>query len=69
MRSSRATLEQIADPDNLRAALGKAARSDVIAFRENLAGSLAALRTGRRPALRTLTRWETNPGHRAARRR
>jgi hypothetical protein len=51
MKSCKVRLEQIADADNLReafmrAARGKSHRAEVIAFRENLAAELSALRDG-----------------------
>jgi hypothetical protein len=49
MQSSRATLEQIADPENLREAFllaskGKGSRSEVVLFRGDLTAQLGALR-------------------------
>ena len=51
MKSSKVTLEAIADPENLReaflrAARGKAHRPEVIAFRSDLDGQVLALREG-----------------------
>ncbi|MEY4812968.1 MAG: hypothetical protein RLZZ162_41, partial [Verrucomicrobiota bacterium] len=51
MKRCKVRLDQIADADNLReaflrAARGKGHRGEVIAFRENLAAELAALRAG-----------------------
>lgn len=51
MKSCKVRLDQIADADNLReaflrAARGKGHHGEVIAFRENLAAELAALRAG-----------------------